>query len=134
MNNLRFKNIVITAGLAASLGILSSCQKNVVDQPAASLAPTSDNSISAEYKMKDSVLQLTRDIYLWYDQIPATFDPQTYATPVETMTAIRKYSIETGLTTAADRWSFAMKKTEWDNSSTGHVQQAVRLAERLIVV
>jgi carboxyl-terminal processing protease len=73
--------------------------------------------------MKDSVLQLTRDIYLWYDQIPSTFDAQAYATPVETMTAIRTYSIETGFATPVDRWSFAMKKTEWDNTSTGHVQQ-----------
>src|ERR1044072_171111 len=106
------KNILIAAVLSASLGILSSCQKNVVDQPASNLSAVTDNSPSEEHKMKDSVLQLTRDIYLWYNQIPAAFDPQTYATPEETMTALRAYSIETGFTTPVDRWSFAMKKTE----------------------
>src|SRR4051812_26381650 len=123
MNKFEFRKIIIAAPLVTGLGILSSCQKNIVDQPAASVASTTNSSTSAEYKMKDSVLQLTRDIYLWYNQIPSTFDPQAYATPVEAMTAIRAYSIETGFTAAVDRWSFAIKKTEWDNSSTGHVQQ-----------
>jgi C-terminal processing protease CtpA/Prc len=31
--------------------------------------------------------------------------------------------VETGFTAAVDRWSFAIKKTEWNNSSTGFVQQ-----------
>jgi carboxyl-terminal processing protease len=123
MNNRGFKNIFIAGALATGISILSSCKKNVADQPATNPAPTTNNGPSAEYKMKDSVLQLTRDIYLWYQQIPSTFDPQTYATPVEAMTAIRAYSIEPGIATAVDRWSFAIKKTEWDNSSTGHVAQ-----------
>lgn len=123
LNNLMHKNIIIAGVLATALAILSSCQKNVVDQPATNSTPVTNNGPSAEYKMKDSVLQLTRDIYLWYNQIPSTFDAQSYATPVETMTAIRTYSIESPFTTPVDKWSFAMKKTEWDNSSTGHVQQ-----------
>jgi carboxyl-terminal processing protease len=123
MKSFGLKKIVIAAAVASGLGILSSCQKNVVDQPAASLDPTANTSTSAEYKMKDSVLQLTRDIYLWYNQIPSSFDPHTYATPVDAMTAIRTYSVESGFNTAVDRWSFAMKKTEWDISSTGQVQE-----------
>ena len=119
----QFKNIIIVAMMTTGLGILSSCKKNPVDPPSSNLPPVTNSGPSEEYKMKDSVLQLTRDIYLWYNQIPTTFDPQTFATPEETMTAIRRYSIDPGFTTAVDRWSFAMKKTEWDNSSTGLVQQ-----------
>lgn len=39
------------------------------------------------------------------------------------MTAIRPFSIEPGFSGAVDKWSFAMKKTEWDQMSggTGHV-------------
>src|SRR4028119_1972392 len=117
------KNIIIAALLTAGLGIFSSCQKNNVEQPAAALTTVPDNGPSAEYKMKDSIGRLTRDMYLWYKQIPSTFDPQTYATPDETMIALRTYSMETGFTSAVDRWSFAMKKTEWNNSSTGFIQQ-----------
>lgn len=109
--------------LATGLGILSSCQKTVIDQPAATPTAVTNNSPSAQYKMKDSVLQLTRDIYLWYNQIPSSFDAQSYATPVEAMTTIRTYSIESPFTTPVDKWTFAMKKTEWDNSSTGRIQQ-----------
>jgi hypothetical protein len=123
LNNLKFKNIVIPVAFATAVGNLVSCQKNVVDQPASNLTAVTNNGPSAEYKMKDSVLQLTRNMYLWYNQIPSSFDPQTFATPVEAMTAIRTYSNEPPATTPVDRWSFAMKKTEWDNSSTGHVQQ-----------
>jgi carboxyl-terminal processing protease len=124
-HNFKVKNILIAAGFAMGLGIFSSCQKSVADKPASFTDTTtvSNSGPSAEYKMKDSALQLTRDIYLWYDQIPSSFDPQTYADPNAIMTAIRPYSIETGYTTAVDRWSFAMKKTEWDNLSRGSIQQ-----------
>jgi carboxyl-terminal processing protease len=123
LHNSECKNIIIAALLATGVGILSSCQKNIVDQPVAAPTPVTNNGPSAEYKLKDSVVQLTRDIYLWYNQIPSTFDPHSLATPVEAMTAIRAYSIESPFTTPVDKWSFAMKKTEWDNSSSGHVQQ-----------
>jgi carboxyl-terminal processing protease len=119
LKNLRFKTS-IPAAIATCLIVLSSCSKSVVDEPASNLTSVTNNS-SAEYKMKDSVLQVTRDLYLWYNQVPSTFDPQKYSTPVETMTAIRAYSGETGFSAPVDRWSFAMKKTEWDNMSSGHV-------------
>jgi C-terminal processing protease CtpA/Prc len=35
------------------------------------------------------------------------------------MEAIRAYSIEPGFSSPVDRWSFAMKKTDWDNESKG---------------
>ncbi|HKP33145.1 MAG TPA: hypothetical protein VJT83_10465, partial [Chitinophagaceae bacterium] len=70
-------------------------------------------------KVKDTTIGYTRDIYLWYNQIPSTFDAQKYADPDKIMTAIRAYSKEPGFTAAVDRWSFAMKKAEWDNTSSG---------------
>jgi len=69
--------------------------------------------------LKTDILKRTRDIYLWNDQIPGDFDPRRYAGPEEIMDAIRLYSKEPGFSEPVDHFSFAMKKTEWDNISTG---------------
>jgi len=61
----------------------------------------------------------SRDIYLWNTQIPATFNARSYTDPAAVMTAIRSFSIEPGFVSSVDRWSFAMKKTEWDLVSGG---------------
>lgn len=118
-----FRNLITAAGFAAGLALFSSCKKVVADAPAPTPAPAVSNAPSAEYKLKDTTVQDARDFYLWYNQIPSTFDPQTYADPDKIMTAIRSYSIETGYTAPVDRWSFAMKKTDWDNLSRGSVQE-----------
>src|SRR5215831_8852885 len=68
--------------------------------------------------IKDSVLLYAKDIYLWYNQIPSTFDPQTYADPDAIMQAIRHYSTEPGFSAPVDRWSFGMKQTDWNNLSS----------------
>ncbi|RYY09611.1 MAG: hypothetical protein EOO04_38135, partial [Chitinophagaceae bacterium] len=70
-------------------------------------------------KIKDTVLGYSQDIYLWFEQIPSTFKPRTYADPNKIMTAIREYSVEPGFSKPVDRWSFAMKKAEWDDVSSG---------------
>ena len=70
-------------------------------------------------KVKDSAVDIARDIYLWYTQIPSGFNGQSYADPDKIMTAIRQYSKEPGFTNAVDRWSFAVKKAEWDDISGG---------------
>jgi C-terminal processing protease CtpA/Prc len=70
-------------------------------------------------KVKDTTIQYTRDIYLWYQQIPSSFNEQSYADPNKIMEAIRKYSTEPGFPQAVDRWSFAMKQAEWDDVSGG---------------
>ncbi len=69
--------------------------------------------------IKDSVLLLTKDIYLWNNQLPAGFTVQNYTDPASIMTAIQPYSIEPGFSGGVDKWSFAMKKTEWDQMSGG---------------
>ncbi|MDB5193422.1 MAG: hypothetical protein JWQ96_2985 [Segetibacter sp.] len=122
--NLRLKNLIFAASLSIVVSIFPACQKESIKEPAPPPPPTPvDNGPSAEYKLKDSSLQYARDIYLWHSQIPASFDPQTHADPDAIMKAIRPFSIEPGITAAVDRWSFAMKKTEWDNLSRGSIQQ-----------
>ncbi len=100
--------------LIVSISALSSCKKEDVVPHAVNTDPvvTSD-------KTKDSVLIYARDIYLWYNQIPTTFSARSYTEPNKIMEAIRSYSVETGFTQPVDRWSFAVKQTEWDNISSG---------------
>lgn len=69
--------------------------------------------------LKDSALMYAREIYLWYDQIPSSFNAQNYSDPNKIMEAIRQYSKEPGFTQPVDRWSFAMTKADWDDVSQG---------------
>ncbi|HTM92301.1 MAG TPA: S41 family peptidase [Flavisolibacter sp.] len=56
---------------------------------------------------------------MWYNQIPSTFNAQTYSDPNAIMEALRQYSNEPGFSTPVDKWSFAMKQTEWNKLSSG---------------
>ena len=101
------------------MAFLTSCKKNDVDS---NPNPTPDPVTpvaSAEDKMKDSALAYSKDIYLWYNQIPSTFNARSYSDLNKLMNAVRAYSIEPGTSSAADRWSFAIKQQEWDNASSG---------------
>ena len=104
----------LTASFAV-LGLLQACKKhdltNNLNPP-----PASEFSTSA---IKDTAASYSRDIYLWYNQIPGTFNAQTYPDLNAIMQGIRQYSTEPGFSTPVDKWSFAMKKTEWDNLSSG---------------
>lgn len=83
------------------------------------VAPPPPPPVSAADKVKDTVLLYTRDIYLWHNQIPSSFNARSYADPDKIMTAIRPFSNEPGFTTPVDRWSFAYKKADWDKISSG---------------
>ena len=102
----------------AAVIILFSCRKNDVTAPVASnpVTPPPTTAINYDDLVKDSALDAARDIYLWYKQIPATFNARQYSDPEAIMKAIRPYSTETGFSQAVDRWSFAIKQTEWDNA------------------
>ncbi len=67
----------------------------------------------------DSAILYTRDLYLWYKQLPQNFNQQSYSDPEKMMEAIRQYSQEPGFSAPVDHWSFAMKKDEWDGVSSG---------------
>jgi carboxyl-terminal processing protease len=96
-----------------------SCKKNVDDSTTNPPPDDSTSNPSPDDLVKDTVLLIARDVYLWNTQIPATFDARSYADPVAEMEAIRKYSHETGFTNPVDRFSFAIKQTDWDNLSNG---------------
>ena len=91
---------------------VTSCKKQAADD-------TTPPGPSADDLVKDSALDAARDVYLWYKQIPSTFNARNYADPDTIMRAIRKYSTEPNFSAPVDRWSFAMKQADWDNVSSG---------------
>ncbi|GAC1419141.1 MAG: S41 family peptidase [Flavisolibacter sp.] len=100
------------------IGILIySCKKTDVRNAASSLTPSAD-SLAAN-NARDSALLAAKDVYLWYNQIPNTFNARAYNDPAAIMKGIRQYSIEPGFSQPVDRWSFAMKQKEWNNLSAG---------------
>ena len=100
---------------------ITSCKKQTdVVNTAQQLTATVD-SVANTKKALDSALMITRDIYFWYNQIPAGFDAQSYTDPNEIMEAIRQYSIEAGFIRPVDKWSFAIKQKDWENQSNGIV-------------
>ncbi len=107
------KRIILFSLLAAY--VLGSCKKESSNTP----PPVTPPVVSEADKVKDTALEIARDIYLWYNQIPTTYNPRTFADPDALMKAIRNYSVEPGFTDPVDRWSFAIKQTEWDNASSG---------------
>lgn len=113
---MHFKTKHLLLASIVSLALLQACKKNK-DVSANPNQPSGTTS-SAD-KIKDSTIADARDIYLWYSQIPSTFNAQSYADPNAIMEAIRQYSNEPGFSTPVDKWSFGMKQTDWDNVSNG---------------
>ena len=113
---MQFQRIFIPALLLVFT--FAACKKEVEPQQN-NPTPTPTNTTSAADKLKDSTILYTKDIYLWSDKIPATFNARSYADPAAIMTAIRQYAIEPGFTSSVDRWSFAIGQKEWDNVSGG---------------
>jgi carboxyl-terminal processing protease len=97
--------LVVLSGIS----IFASCRKN---------DSGGSGSINEDI-LRDSTLALTRDVYLWNDQIPTNFNARAYEGPPEIMDAIRQYSTEPGFSSPVDHYSFAMKQQEWDNLSNG---------------
>ncbi len=118
MRNLNrfYTTLLLTTSL-----FFAACKKNV---DAIAIAPPSTGGgggggTPTPLSINDSILRETRNIYLWNTQIPSSFNVQSYADPAAIMIGIRPYSMETGFSTAVDKWSFAMKKTEWNAMSGG---------------
>lgn len=108
--------------LLIASGSLFSCKKNadelVAPATPSTTTPASTPPVSTNV-MKDSALFIAKDIYLWNTQIPATFNATSFADLNKVMEGIRPFSIEPGFSAPVDRWSFAMKKSEWDLVSGG---------------
>lgn len=115
------KNIFFYVILSSAL-FISSCKKDEITvapaTPVTTPTPVTPPTVSTDV-MKDSSILIARDIYLWNTQIPSAFDARVYADLNKVMEAIRPYSIEPGFSQPVDRWSFAMKKTEWDLAAGG---------------
>lgn len=84
--------------------LLGSCRKDNV-------------SNGASRAIMDTSWAYTQEVYLWYKSLPSNLNVGSYEDPNALMQAIRKYSVEPGFSDPVDRWSFALKKTEWDNVS-----------------
>lgn len=109
---MKFKLIAILAGLT----ILVSCKKNHDEN--SNTNPGGSSAVDPNL-IKDSTVLFSRDIYLWYSQIPVSFNGRSYDDPDNIMTAIRTYSTEPGFSQPVDRWSFAAKQSVWDDVSSG---------------
>lgn len=105
--------------LLAVILVFAACKKNTGEPVATTPTETATGSPASANAIKDSTLLLTKDIYLWNTQIPATFNALSFSDPVKIMEAIRPYSLETGFTDPVDRFSFAIEKKDWDAMSTG---------------
>jgi carboxyl-terminal processing protease len=108
---------LFTAALAG-LTLLQACKKNDLSNNLTPTPTPTTGSTSAS-ALKDTAIADARDIYLWYNQIPSTFNAQTYSDPNTIMEAVRQYSNEPGFSAPVDKWSFGMKQTDWDNLSNG---------------
>ncbi|HEU0064045.1 MAG TPA: S41 family peptidase, partial [Flavisolibacter sp.] len=103
----------------AVLAFMSSCKKTDLNSSTSNTPGTDTSAASLANAIKDSALLFSKDIYLWYNQIPTTFNARSYTDPDAIMTAIRQYSNEPGFSQPVDRWSFGMKQKDWDNLSSG---------------
>src|SRR5215203_2274100 len=101
-----------------ALGILPACKKdNLESDLTSSPGPVTQPTVADQ--LKDSALAFSKDIYLWYTQIPSSFNARSFSELDKLMIGLRQYSTEPGFTQPVDRWSFAIKQTEWDNISSG---------------
>lgn len=107
---MNLKNIVLFIFSAVVLSVFG-CKKENNN--------SGDAGNTAENKVKDTAWNYAKDIYLWNKNLPSDFNARSYADPDAIMKALRPYSKEPGFADPVDRWSFAIKKTEWDDMSTG---------------
>lgn len=102
-----------------SLALLQACKKkDTIENSNPAPTPTPSGGVTANL-LKDTIVLYSKDVYLWYNQVPSTFNAQSYSDPNAIMEALRQYSNEPGFSTPVDKWSFAMKQSEWDDVSSG---------------
>jgi len=91
---------------------LASCEKDTNEV---------NTLISATPDLRDSVYAVSKDIYLWSDNLPsaAIFKPLSYPSADSVMKKVRTYSpFVNGR--YQDRWSFVIDKKTWDNAVSGN--------------
>jgi carboxyl-terminal processing protease len=115
------KSSLVMAALVG-LAFFTSCKKS--DASAGNLTPptptnTPTTPVASGDALKDSALLYSKDIYLWYNQIPSSFNARSYTGMDKLMIGLRQYSKEPGFSGSVDKWSFGVKKADWDNVSSG---------------
>ncbi len=105
----QFRLLTLVFALSA---VIFACQKSETPSPA----------VVAKADVRDSVYYIASQLYLWQTALPtlSAFNPSSYATPEDVLTKVRTYSPLGSNNKNLDRWSFAIKKTEWDNISSGN--------------
>jgi hypothetical protein len=98
------KTIVAGAVILIGLSVVS-CRKD-------------HDVVSSEVK-NDTAANYARDIYLWYNNIPGSFNAHSFTDPNGVMQGIRAFSTEPGFNMPVDRWSFAILKRDWEDLSSG---------------
>jgi hypothetical protein len=117
---MHFKNNRWLWAAMLGLSLVTACKKEKAEEDATPPpAPEQPPAITLADRQKDTAFLYSREIYLWNEQIPGTFNARTYGTLDEVMKAIRQFSKEPGFNNPVDRWSFAVKQQEWDNISSG---------------
>jgi len=96
-------------------GLFISCKKS--KDNTGTTTPTDSTALAV--KERDSALIDSKDFYLWYNDIPSTFNAQSYSDPSAVMVALRAYSNEPGYTYPVDKWSFGVLKSDWNQLSGG---------------
>lgn len=110
------RNILLGCGMGALL-FFSSCKKELTD----SAVNHTDTTVTAiaNSEVNDTAWAYAQEIYLWYKYLPASLNLQSYNDPDGVMEAIRAYSTESGFSDPVDKWSFAIRQSEWDDVSAG---------------
>ena len=109
--------------LLITIIFFASCKKDIKQDIANNVAPTESPASPASSvtiaQLNQAAYLKAQDYYLWNTQLPATFTGAAFADPAAVMTDLRQYSTEAGFNGPVDRWSFAMKKAEWNQISGG---------------
>ena len=88
---------------------LGGCKQNAVD-------PTVAAATVATADIRDSLYLYMKDVYLWYDKLPANFNTRAYTDPQVEMDTLVKVQ-------PLDRWSFVEKAATFNsyfaNGTTG---------------
>ncbi|RYY85805.1 MAG: hypothetical protein EOO15_16095 [Chitinophagaceae bacterium] len=106
-----------SALVVLAAGLLFSCKKT--DLPANNLSPASPGAAPVSANYRDTAAAIAREVYLWNEQIPGSFNGNSFNDINSMMTSLRQYSTESGFAGPVDRWSFAVPRSEWDNVSSG---------------
>jgi len=91
------------AGLVAFSVLAVSCKQNDLDPQNPTTTPT-----TATADIRDSLWAYMQDVYLWYDKLPATFNPRSYSGPESEMDALRAYQ-------TLDQWSYVEKASDFNS-------------------